>query len=305
MALPLVPVLTLFVSALGWAGLDVIRKLLMGKLRARGLLFLMSAGAVPLFLAWMLAAGYAPPRAGYWTPALASVLLNVVANLAYLQAVRLAPLSLATPLLSLTPAFTTLMAIPLLGERPAWRAVGGIALVIAGAVWLHRSARSAHSARAAQAATAEDQSREAEDGRRRKLGALMAVLTAFLWAITLPFDKLALAQAVPGFHGVVLNGGLALVVLAVLISRGETAEIGEGRRAPGLLLAAILVGGFALASQLLVLPHLLVGTVETLKRGVGNLGGVFFGRLFFGEPVTPAKLFAVLLMAGGVGMILL
>lgn len=302
MALPLVPVLTLFVSALGWAGLDVIRKLLMGKLRARGLLFLMSAGAVPLFLAWMLAAGYAPPRSGYWAPALASVLLNVVANLAYLQAVRLAPLSLATPLLSLTPAFTTLMAIPLLGERPTWRAVGGITLVIAGALWLHRSA---HSASAGEAATAEDENREAEDRRRRKLGALMAVLTAFLWAITLPFDKLALAKAVPGFHGVVLNGGLALVVLLVLIGRGATAEIGEGRRAPGLLLAAILVGGFALASQLLVLPHLLVGTVETLKRGVGNLGGVFFGRLFFGEPVTPAKLFAVLLMACGVGMILL
>jgi drug/metabolite transporter (DMT)-like permease len=264
----------------------------------------MSAGAVPLFLVWMLAAGDAPPRAGYWTPALASVLLNVVANLAYLQAVRLAPLSLATPLLSLTPAFTTLMAIPLLGERPTWRAVGGIALVVAGALWLHLSAHRARTGRTA-GASAEDDGGEAEARRRRQLGALLAVLTAFLWSITLPFDKLALAKAAPGLHGAVLNGGLVVVLLAILAGRGSLAEIGQGLRSPRLLLAAILVGGFALATQLLVLPHLLAGTVETLKRGVGNLGGVFFGRAYFGEPVTPAKLFAVLLMACGVGMILL
>jgi drug/metabolite transporter (DMT)-like permease len=296
---PLVHLLILFASALAWAGLDVIRKLLMGRLRALGLLFLMSAAAVQLFAAWTLATGYAPPTAGYWLPALGSIALNVVANLAYLQAVRLAPLSLAAPLLSLTPAFTTLMAIPILGELPSLRAAGGVLLVMAGAFQLHRAA-GAPAAR--EAGSAES---EAEAHRHRRQGVALAALTSFLWAITLPFDKLALVHASPGFHGVVLNAGLAVVVLAVLVGRKEAAEIREARRAPALLAASVLVGVFALATQLQVLPHFLAGTVETLKRGVGNLGGVLFGRLFFGEPITAGKLAAVLLMAAGVGLILL
>jgi drug/metabolite transporter (DMT)-like permease len=299
MATPLVHLLILLVSALAWAGLDVIRKQLMGKLRALGLLFLMSAAAVPLFAAWTLVSGYAAPGPGYWLPALGSIALNVIANLAYLEAVRLAPLSLAAPLLSLTPAFTTIMAIPILGELPSARAVCGIVLVMAGAFQLHRAAGAPVPREAGSADS------EAEAHRHRRQGVALTALTSFLWAITLPFDKLALLHASPGFHGVVLNAGLAVVVLAVLIGRGEAKEITEARRAPGLLTASVLVGVFALATQLQVLPHFLAGTVETLKRGVGNLGGVLFGRLFFGEPVTAGKLAAVLLMAAGVALILL
>ncbi|MGH9361130.1 MAG: EamA family transporter, partial [Thermoanaerobaculia bacterium] len=45
-------------------------------------------------------------------------------------------LSLAVPLLSLTPVFATLFAIPLLGEQPSPSDFLGILLVVAGAVFL-------------------------------------------------------------------------------------------------------------------------------------------------------------------------
>ena len=304
MALPLIPVLILVVSSLGWAGLDVVRKLLVGKLPSWGVLFLLTSGAVPLFAAWALLTRAALPVPGYWLPAFTSIFINVMANLAYLEAVRFAPLSLAAPLLSLTPAFTALTSIPLLGEIPTPRGMVGIVLVVVGAFLLHQSSGPARRRAEGRAGKVPSEASK-EERRRHALGAALAALTALLWSLTLPIDKLALAKASPGFHGVFLNAGVALLTLGVLVGRRATSEIGEGKRAPGLILAAILISFLALGTQLVALPHIPAGTLETLKRGVGNLGAVLFGRIVFGEGVTGGKLLAVAVMVAGVGMILL
>lgn len=297
MALPLLPVLTVVASSLFWAGLDVSRKLLVGRIRALAAIVLLTAGAVPLFAAWWLwggSGGALAPAAGYWAPATASVLLNVAANLAFLEAMRLAPLSLVTPLMSLTPAFAAILSVPLLGEVPGPRAIAGIALVVAGALWLNRSSR-----------PAQGDAAPPEEGRRRRIGALLAVLTSFTWALTLPFDKLALEKAPAALHGLVLNAGVALVVVLVLAARRGLAELGAVRGNQGLLLAVIALSFCALGLQLLALPLIFAGTLETLKRGIGNFSAVLFGRLVFHEPIHGRKLLAVAVMVAGVAMILL
>ena len=73
---------------------------------------------------------------------------------------------------------------------------------------------------------------------------------------------------------------------------------------------AIFWGAFvfcaaALGSQLFALSLTLAGVVETIKRGLGNLLAVLFGRLVFGEPMTAGKWIASLIMAFGVALILL
>jgi uncharacterized membrane protein len=297
MALPLLPVLTVAASSLFWAGLDVSRKLLVGRIRALAAIVLLTAGAVPLFAAWWLWDGIAragAPAAGYWAPATASVLLNVGANLAFLEAMRLAPLSLVTPLMSLTPAFTAILSVPLLGEVPSPRAIAGIALVVAGALWLNRSSRPARG-----------DGVPPEEGRRRRIGALLAVLTAFTWALTLPIDKLALEKAPAAFHGLVLNAGVAVIVILVLAARRGLGELGAVRGNQGLLLAVIALSFCALGLQLLALPLIFAGTLETLKRGIGNFSAVLFGRLIFHEPIHGRKLGAVAVMVAGVAMMLL
>jgi multidrug transporter EmrE-like cation transporter len=66
----------------------------------------------------------------------------------------------------------------------------------------------------------------------------------------------------------------------------------------------MVVSFLALALQLLALPMVFVGTVETLKRGIGNFMALISGWIFFRERVTLLKVLAVALMAVGVGMIL-
>jgi drug/metabolite transporter (DMT)-like permease len=293
MSIPLLPLFLVVASSLCWAGFDLLRKFLVHEMPPVALVFLLTAGSAPLFVAWMLADGWVPPAAGYWPPALASVALNVFANLFLLEGMRLVPLSVSVPLLSLTPVFAALLAVPMLGERPSLPAAAGILMVIAGAIWLHWQPR--------PTAPLAEQGRE----RRHHLkGGVLVAVTALLWAMTIPLDKLALARAAAPLHGAVLNGGVAAGVLLVLLGRRRLGELAGVRRVPGFFVLALIVSCLALGLQLLALPLIFVGTIETLKRGIGNFMAMISGWFFFRETVTVPKVLALALMAAGVGLIL-
>lgn len=296
MSIPLYALLLVAVSSLGWSGFDLLRKLLVREVPAVPLVFLLTAGSAPLFAAWMLVDGVSRPAPGYLWPALGSVLLNLVANLLYLEGMRIAPFSVTVPLLSLTPAFAALLAIPLLGELPDLKDAAGILLVIAGAIWLNRPPRGRGG---------DDPPAGGGPGAREKIrGASLVALTALLWSMTIPLDKLAVERATAPLHGVVLTAGVALGILAVLLFQGRLADLAYVRRVPWLLPVALVVSSAALAFQFLAFPLMLVGQIETTKRGIGNFMALVSGRIFFGEAVTLPKVLAVLLMAVGVGMIL-
>jgi drug/metabolite transporter (DMT)-like permease len=294
MSIPVTALLLAVASSLGWSGFDLLRKLLVERVPPVALVLLLTAGSAPLFAAWMLVDGVAAPAPGYLWPALGSVFLSILANLLFLQGMRIAPLSVTVPLLSFTPVFAALLAMPLLGEYPSWADAAGILLVIAGAIWLNWQPRK-------QEAPGES---GAPERREKVRGALLVALTAFFWSLTIPLDKIAVERATAPFHGVVLTAGCAIGVLAVLLVQGRLADLAAIRRVSGLLPLALVVSTAALGLQLLALPLMFVGTIETLKRGIGNLMALVSGRIFFGEPVTVPKILAVLLMAVGVGLIL-
>ena len=289
MSIPPLALLLVVVSSLGWAGFDLLRKLLVREVPPVALVFLLTVASTPLFAVWMVAEGATRLTAGYWLPALGSVVLNIAANLLFLQGMRIAPLSVTVPLLSLTPVFATVLAIPLLGENPSFQAVMGILLVIAGALWLNWQPR--------------DPGGAADPGGKLR-GAVMVALTALFWSLTIPLDKLAVERATPQLHGTVLNGGVAMGVLLVLVTQRRLGDLAHLRRVPGTFGLALVVSVLALALQLLALPLAFVGTIETLKRGIGNFMALVSGSIFFQERVTVPKILAVALMAVGVGLIL-
>lgn len=288
MSIPPLALLLVVAASLGWAGFDLLRKLLVKEVPSVALVFLLTAASAPLFAAWMVADGATRLEPGYWIPALGSVALNVVANLLFLEGMRIAPLSVTVPLLSLTPVFATLLAIPLLGERPSLQDGMGILLVIAGAIWLNWQPRAG----------------SPEDTRGKVKGAVMVALTSLFWSLTIPLDKLAVERATAHLHGVVLTAGVAACVFVVLVAQRRLGDLAALRKVPGIFVLALIVSVVALALQLLALPLVYVGTVETLKRGIGNFMALVSGWVFFREPVTLPKILAVALMAVGVGMIL-
>jgi drug/metabolite transporter (DMT)-like permease len=289
MSIPLTVLLLVVASSLGWSGFDLLRQFLVRQIPPVALVFLLTVGSVPLFAAWLVTAGVTAPEPGYLAPALGSVLLNVAANLLFLQGMRLAPISVTVPLLSLTPVFTTLMAIPLLGERPSARGAVGILLVILGAIWLNWP-----------------QSSPAAPAQRggSPWGAALVIGTALLWSLTIPLDKLAVQRATPPFHALVLTAGVATAGFLALLVRGGLDDLARVRRVPILFVLALVVSSAALGLQFLAFPRIFVGTLETMKRGIGNGMALVWGRIFFREAVTWSKILAVGLMAAGVGLIL-
>jgi drug/metabolite transporter (DMT)-like permease len=278
-------------AALGWAALDLSRRYLADRVRSLPLVAWTTLGSLPPLALWTGWVGAFEVGGGYALPALSSIALNVVANLAFFRSLQLAPLSETLPLLSLTPMFATVLGSFFLGERLTPKSAAGVALVVAGALLL-----------SVRVATVE------ATGRRSVnvgAGARLMALVALCWSATIFLDKLALRAARPELHALVLNAGVAAAALAILAGRRELASLGAIRARVGWLVVAIAAGAAAIALQLWALVTLPIGTLETLKRGIGALSAVALGRLLFGESLTRSKLGAAALLVAGVSLLLL
>ena len=278
-------------SALCWAGLDASRKVLVQKVSPVALLVLLTLGQMPLFGAWGVLAGDTIDSWDYVLPALASLVLNIIANLCFFRAVTVSPLSLTVPLLAFVPVFTTIAANPLLGELPGVRQIAGIGVVVLGALTLNAGAAEERSPLAFARALL------------RERGSVPMLVTALCWSMTIVVDKLATEHAGFGIHGTMLNAGLGLFGLSLLAARGRLRELGAIRQAWKPWLFAIAMGALGLGGQLVAVQHLFAALVEAGKRAIGVTMSVLVGRFAFGEPITRFKIAAVALMSLGAGLI--
>lgn len=281
------------VSSLAWSGLDLTRKVLAGRMSEVPLLFWLTTLPLPLFLGWWIYDGVRPVPAAYWGPGLASVALNIVANLSFMRSLRLSPLTATIPLLSLTPVFTSLFAVPMLGQRLGGRIWLGVVLVVGGALLLNLRGGDASSFAVFWRAL------------RREPGVPFMAFTAFLWSMTPPLDKLAMDRSGAPFHAVMLNAVVAAAMLAALVARGRLADLRGVAASAGPFAAAVVCAVLGLSLQLLAFRVVPVGLFETIKRGIGFVMAMLSGRLILGEPITTGKLVAVALMGLGVGLIVL
>lgn len=274
-------------SALCWAGLDVVRKALVLKASPTALVVFLLVGQVPFLALWAWWDGTWVLEAAYWPFSIASMTMNALANVFFMRSVQLSPLSRTVPFLALTPVFSALVAMPLLGELPNPVHWAGIVLVVVGALVLNS-----------------DRSTSWWRSLALEKGGPFMIAVAALWAVSTAFDKRALPHASPASHAFILASGGAILLVSWVLMRRTHAELGAVFRAPKSLLAAML--GFAIAAlalQLLALQLLWVAVLETLKRAFGVLGSVLLGRAFFLEPITGRKLVAAGLMVVGTTML--
>jgi drug/metabolite transporter (DMT)-like permease len=280
-------------SSIAYSALDLLRKVLVVRIRAVPLLFYLSVGQVPFFLAWLLREGEVSVAPGYYLPGLASVVLNIFANLAFMEAVRLSPLSMTVPFLSLAPVFTSILGIAVLGEIPTAVQWIGVAVVVVGALRLNLEGGETTARTSLWNALV------------REKGSVLMVLVALLWSLAMPLDKVALGNSSPAFHGAVLNAGVGAGMFVALAMRRQLSDLRTVSRGWLLVLIAVLVSVAGLAFLLVALGYLWVAVAETLRRAIGSLLALILGRLAFGERLTRAKVLAVTMMAIGVALILL
>src|SRR4029077_7095250 len=100
-----------------------------------------------------------------------------------------------------------------------------------------------------------------------------------------------------------LCAGVGLLVLGILAAQGRLRELADVGRARGPFALALGASVLGLALHFIAFQLVWVSFIETVKRSVGNLSALVMGRILFGEAITPRKVFALLLMAAGVAMV--
>ncbi len=300
------------VSAVGWAGFDIVRKRIGRTMSATAAVIGVNAMHAPYILPFLLGTeafgavggnhpvgeilfvGLPETSTAYWGLTVGSVVLNVAANFLFLRAVQISPLSLTTPYLAFTPVFTAVTGFLFYAEEPTYWGLGGIVTVCLGAFFLNPG--------------------NSEDGVWAPLkalwserGSLYMLIVAALWSLTPILDKSASHQTSPMWHALILASGVVGVFLAYRGWRdgGVKKLWSELGREPGWLAFSGCFAVTALVLQLGSYEYIEVAYVETIKRAVGVLGAILAGYLLFDEQDIVRRLLGAALMAAGVAMVLL
>lgn len=270
-------------SALCWSVLDTLRKVMGRSLHPLVSTTLITIGAGLLFFVGLLWKPVAAAPVGmFWVAVWISVAVGIAANLLFFRAVQVSPLSLTIPYLGFTPVFMLGSGALMLGEVPGWMGLSGVFTVIVGAILLN----------------------PAKDGRfapfralRHERGSLYMLAVAFLWSLSVPFEKIALVKGNLFLFGGCVNSfvGLLLLGYLALFRRDLLGSLVTGLR---LGLLAAFTQAIALLTQYLALPLIFVVYVDTIKRS-GAIFAVLIGYIFFGErPLRPRLLGASVIVAG-------
>ncbi len=279
------------VGALAWALFDALRKRLAREVSPVYLGLLLSLIQAPLLALWAATREPFGLPAACLGPLAASAVLNGVAVVLFLDALRLAPMSLLIPLLSFTPVISTTLAWLFRGQAPGLAQYAGAALVMLGAGVL----------RLGSGPWGGLGSTLREPGVRRML------IVAFLWSCTSVLDQTAVNRGAGAWYASVVTTAVAVLMLLWTALRGQVRAFLQAARPlasrPLLAGLAVVIGAEALAVQIEAFRVAPVGFIEVVKRGTGMASAVLLGRFVFGEPLNGRKLAAVALLTLGVALV--
>lgn len=271
-------------STCAWSGLDVVRKRLAGELGPATILLGFTAAQVPIHVSATALTGFPDvgPTFLPWT-ALAAA-LTLTANILFVRAVRVSPLSLTVPYLSFSPVLTLLFGVIVVDQVPGPWGVVGVVSVAGGALllnagdegWLRGVLR--------------------EPGSRLMLG------VAACFSLSSTIDRVAILQSSESLYAATLTAMIAGVLVCMPSVRRE---IRTGGNAMPLLAFGALLTAAAMLLQFVSYRHLFVAYVDAVKRAGGNILAVVSGLVFFGEGHFARRLLAAGLMSAGVALVLL
>lgn len=218
--------------------------------------------------------------------------LEIIAVIFYTKALKVSPLSLTLPFLSLTPIF--LIAVPyiLFGEKVSLAGAIGVLLIAGGGYALNI--------------------KEFKKGVlepfiaiKNEKGSIFMIIVALIYAFTSSLGKMAIEHSSAVFFGVTYIAALVILFapLALYNGRDELKLIFKN----GALKSSILPGLF---SSLMIITHMIamsmtkVAYMVSVKR-LSLLIGVFYGFVLFKEKGMKERLAGAILMISGFVVIVL
>ncbi len=226
----------------------------------------------------------------FWPAFFITAVLNVVAILLYVRALKASDLSLAVPMLAFTPVFLLITAPVLIGEFPSLLGLLGVLSVFVGAYFLNLQKKSIGVWEPLLALLKEK-------------GVRLMLVVAFLYSITSVFSKVAVVHSSALFWVIAdgLLGAILLLPFLLLKSKNKAQQIKRGWKTLVLMGAS---SAFSVLAQMTAITLALVAYVISLKR-LSTVFGVFWGKLFFKEKDFKERLVGAIIMAAGIILIAL
>lgn len=218
--------------------------------------------------------------------------LEVAATVLYVKALKLSPLSLTIPFLSLTPIFLIVVPYIILNETISLPGLAGVLLIALGGYTLNIKETNKGFLGPFLAIT-------------RQKGSLYMIAVALIYSVTATLGKLAIQHSSPLFFGVAYYSALAgaMTPLALFKNRDNIGVIPR----KGAVRASILPGfchAASIGAHMIAISLTQVAYMISVKR-LSLLIGVVFGYLFFKERNIKERFIGTLFMIIGFTLIVL
>ena len=283
-------ILICIISAFFWAAFDLTRKLSLQKINSVNLLLIFTLAQTLIFGSWVF---YEDPflnLKSYIFPGLILILISLFSALLFLKAIKQSDLSLTIPLLSLSPLFSSFFSFFFLNEKLSYFQYIGVFLIIFGTLVLYSKKITLREILKSFKVLTINNS------------AKLMIVVSLIWSLTPVLDKLCLEHSSINIHGLIQSFGL--MILLIFLLKKEKYEFLSLKRNWRLILITILTGIIATVLQFYAILFNYVPIMETIKRSIGQLSSVLFGKLFFKEEITKPKILGVLILSVGVYYIL-
>jgi len=283
-------ILICIISAFFWAAFDLTRKLSLQKISSVSLLLIFTLGQTLIFGSWVF---YEDPFLNvksYIIPGLALIIISLFSALLFLKAIKQSDLSLTIPLLSLSPLFSSLFSLIFLNEKLSYFQYIGVFLIIFGTLILY-----------SKRITLGEILKSFKVLINNRSARLMFVVS-LIWSLTPVLDKLCLKNSSINIHGFIQSFGLVILLTSLL--KREKHEIIGLKKNWKLILITTFTGILATVLQFYAILFNYVPIMEAIKRSVGQLSSVVFGKIFFKEKITKPKILGVIVLSFGVYYIL-
>jgi len=216
--------------------------------------------------------------------------LEIAAMILYIKALRVSPLSLTLPFLSLTPVFLIVVSYLVVGEKVSVKGCIGILLLAAGSYTLNL--------------------REMRIGILgpfraivREKGSVFMIGVAFIYSITSSLGKVAIEHSSALFFAVSYLTAVTVffMPIALLMGRNKVKTFISSRQYIGLVLPGIFYS-VMVAAHMTAISLTKVAYMVSVKR-MSLIIGVVYGYVFFKEKNIRERLTGALLMFAGFVMV--
>ncbi len=225
----------------------------------------------------------------FWLALLAGTILNVLASLLYMKALKHSDLSISLPMVTFTPVFLLATSPLIVGEFPDLKGLIGIILIVCGAYILNV--------------------KEKQKGLWSPIRALMRergprymLLVAFIWSLTSNIDKIGVINSSVLFWVLSTHVASAIIFLPLVLYRLRRNKIRLSMPMLKPLLSIGLLTALRSIFQMSAIALTLVAYVISIKR-TSVILGIWFGYLFLKEKGFAERLTGSIIMVLGVFLI--